>query len=94
MRAVVAQRDASVIDDSSPATHRATKALPSAAPGCTMSDYKADGDKVSWKMACKGMAGTGDITFTGDTYEGLMNVTSPHVMAMKMSGKRVGDCAQ
>ncbi len=71
-----------------------SKALPSAAPGCTMSDYKADGDKVSWKMACKGMAGTGDITFTGDTYEGLMNVTSPHVMAMKMSGKRVGDCAQ
>ena len=68
------------------------KALPSAAPGCTMSDYKADGNKVTWKMACKEMAGTGEITFKGDTYEGLMNVTSPHEMAMKMSGKRVGDC--
>jgi hypothetical protein len=70
------------------------QSLPSAAPGCTMSDYKADGSKVSWKMACKEMAGTGEITFKGDTYEGLMNVTSPHVMSMKMSGKRVGDCTQ
>jgi hypothetical protein len=70
------------------------KTLPSASPGCTMSDYKADGTKVSWKMACKEMAGTGEITFKGDSYEGLMNVTSPHVMSMKMSGKRVGDCAQ
>jgi len=70
------------------------KALPSASPGCTMSDYKADGNKVTWKMACKDMAGTGEITFKGDTYEGLMSVTSPHEMAMKMSGKRVGDCTQ
>lgn len=70
------------------------KALPSAAPGCTMSDYKADGGKVTWKMACTDMAGTGEITFKGDAYEGLMNVTSPHAMTMKMSGRRVGDCTQ
>ena len=45
-------------------------------------------------MACKEMAGTGEIAFKGDVYEGQMNVTSPHAMVMKMSGKRVGDCAQ
>jgi hypothetical protein len=69
------------------------KALPSASPGCTMSDYKADGSKVTWKMSCKDMSGTGEITFKGDTYEGQMSVTSPHEMVMKMSGKRVGECA-
>ena len=70
------------------------KALPSAAPGCSMSDYKANGSKVTWKMACTEMAGTGELTFKGDAYEGLMNVTSPHAMTMKMSGRRVGDCTQ
>jgi hypothetical protein len=34
------------------------------------------------------------IAFKGDVYEGQMNVTSPHAMVMKMSGKRLGDCAQ
>ena len=70
------------------------KALPSAAPGCTMSDYKTAGGKVTWKMACSEMSGTGEISFKGDTYEGVMNVTSPHAMTMKMSGRRVGDCTQ
>ena len=70
------------------------QALPSAAPGCTMSNYKAEAGKVTWAMACKDMAGTGEIAFKGDTYEGQMNVTSPHAMVMKMSGKRLGDCAE
>jgi hypothetical protein len=59
-----------------------------------MSDYKADGNKVTWMMSCKDMAGTAELVFKGDTYEGQMNVTSPHEMVMKMSGKRVGDCTQ
>ncbi len=71
------------------------QSLPSAAPGCTMSNYKVEGSKVTWAMACKDMAGTGEIAFKGDdTYDGQMNVTSPHAMVMKMSGKRLGDCAQ
>ena len=68
------------------------QALPSAAPGCTMSNYKNEGSKVTWAMACKDMSGTGEITFKGDVYEGQMNVTQPHEMVMKMSGKRLGDC--
>lgn len=70
------------------------KALPSASPGCSMSDYKADGAKVTWKMACKDMAGTGEMMVKGDSYEGRMNVTSPHAMVMTIAGKRVGNCTQ
>ena len=46
-----------------------------------MSNYKAEGSKVTWAMACKDMSGTGEITFKGDdVYDGQMNVTSPHAM--------------
>jgi hypothetical protein len=68
------------------------KSVPNSAPGCTVSDYKAAGNKVTWKSACKDMTGTGELVFKGDTYEGTMNVTSPHAMTMKLSGKRLGDC--
>lgn len=74
-----------------------SKALPNASPdrtgGCKVSDYKADGNKVTWKMACTEMTGTGEMTFTGDSYDGLMKLaTQQGEMAMKMSGKRLGDC--
>ena len=74
-----------------------SKGLPSASPdrnnSCTVSDYKADGNKVTWKMACPDMTGTGEITFKGDTYDGLMKLTSSQgEMSMKMSAKRLGDC--
>jgi hypothetical protein len=74
-----------------------SKGLPSASASannsCTVSDYKADGNKVIWKMACPDMTGTGEITFKGDTYDGLMKVTSSQgEMSMKMSAKRLGDC--
>ncbi len=68
------------------------KSLASTSPGCTMSDYKTVGAKVTWKMACKEMAGSGEIIFSGDTYEGRLIVTSPKQMSMKMSGERLGDC--
>jgi hypothetical protein len=45
-------------------------------------------------MPRKALAGTAEIAFKGDVYEGQMNVTSPHAMVMKMSGKRIGDCTQ
>ena len=74
-----------------------SRGLPSASPdpksGCKVSDYKADGNKVTWKMACTEMTGTGEIMFKGDSYDGLMKVTSPKgEMAMKLSAKRLGDC--
>ena len=71
------------------------QSVPSTAPGCTMSNYKVEGSKVTWAMACKDMSGTGEMTFKGDdTYVGQINVTAPHAMVMKMTGKRIGDCTQ
>ena len=41
------------------------QSLPSTAPGCTMSNYKVEGSKVTWAMACKDMSGTGEIDLQG-----------------------------
>ena len=65
---------------------------------CKVSDYKTSGNTVSWKMACSGreaMTGSGEMTFNGDTYVGLMKMTTSRGdMAMKYSGKRLGDCVK
>ena len=64
--------------------------------GCTVSDYKATGNVVSWKMACTGdqpMTGTGELTFKGDTYTGAMKMSMAQgELTMQMAGKRAGDC--
>jgi hypothetical protein len=64
---------------------------------CKMSDYKVSGNTVTWSMACTGQpatTGTGEMRFTGDAYEGLMKMTmDQRQMSMKISGKRLGDCA-
>lgn len=75
--------------------------LPRGAAGqkeCTVSDYKATGNVVSWKMACTGqmaMTGTGELTFKGDTYEGVMKMAMAQgEMTMHMAGTRTGDCTE
>ncbi len=73
------------------------RALQSGPPGatdsCKVTDQKIDGNKVSWKMACNGMTATGDLTFEGDTYKGVMTASTPQgEMTMNMSGKRLGAC--
>jgi hypothetical protein len=64
---------------------------------CKVSDQKISGSTVSWKMACaapQNMNGTAELVFKGDTYTGTMNMTTPQgAMTMKMSGKRLGECA-
>ena len=71
------------------------KALPSG-PGsgnCKLSDYKVDGSKVSWKTACEGIAGSGELVFQGDAYTGTITMAAPQgTMTMKLRGQRVGDC--
>ena len=64
--------------------------LPSAPGGsCTATDYKRDGNKVTWKMACTGqmaMTGDGELTFAGDTYTGTINAKMEQTaMTMKLS---------
>lgn len=62
---------------------------------CKVEDYKTEGSRVSWKVACPSMSGTGEMTFKGDTYDGLMKMTTERgEMTMKMTGKRLGDCTQ
>jgi hypothetical protein len=63
---------------------------------CKMSDYKVDGNKVSWSMKCdppEEMTGTGEFTYAADTYTGVMKMNrGGQTMTMKYSGKRIGDC--
>lgn len=73
------------------------KALAQGGPGqekCTVSDYKSEGNKVTWKMTCGGgMSGTGEMVYKADTFEGVMNMEGQgHQMVMKSTGKRLGDC--
>lgn len=63
---------------------------------CKTADYKVSGNTATWKMVCtspQAMTGTGEMTFTDDSYTGTMTMDSPQgPMTMKMAGKRVGDC--
>ena len=69
---------------------------------CKISDYKTEGNKVSWAMACTGaqpMDGTGEFVYAGDAYTGTMKMNiarggQPMAMTMKYSGKRLGDCTK
>src|SRR5215213_7066655 len=57
---------------------------------CVVSDYKLDGNTVSWSMECKKqqMKGEGTITFNGDTYEGESHLTAGEMeMTQKYAGK-------
>jgi len=79
-------------------------ALPSGPSGrggksdCKVSDYKVSGNTVTWKMACTkpdAMTSTGEMTFTDDSYAGTMKMNAAQGdMAMKIAGKRLGDCTK
>lgn len=68
---------------------------------CKIDDIKESGNTVRWKMSCKGeegpMAGTGEITYAGQSYSGTTTMAGKSGgqsfnMTQKYSGKRVGDC--
>ena len=65
---------------------------------CTVSDYKTEGNKVSWSMKCEGqqpMTGTGEFVYTGDAYTGKITMqTGRGDMTMKYTGKRTGECVK
>ena len=78
------------------------KAMPQSGRGanptdCKISDYKVDGNKVTWSMACPKdqMTGAGEFVYSGDTYTGTMKMNAQgQEMTMKYSGKRLGDCTK
>jgi len=69
---------------------------------CKVSDFKTDGNKVTWSMRCEGdtpMTGTSEFVYTADSYVGTMKMTTgrggqPMTMTMKYQGKRLGDCTK
>jgi hypothetical protein len=69
---------------------------------CTISNYKTEGNKVSWSMTCTGaqpMNGTGEFVYAADSYTGTMKMDmarggQPMTMTMNYAGKRLGDCTQ
>jgi hypothetical protein len=78
--------------------------IPNASPdprmkeACKMSDYKVTGQTVTWSMSCPGqqaITGTGEMTIKGDTYAGVMKMTTPQgEFTTKISGQRTGDCSK
>jgi hypothetical protein len=64
---------------------------------CDVADYKVDGNTVTWTINCpkQNMTGTGEITFTDDSYDGEMDMTvGEQEMHMKYSGKWLGECTK
>ena len=63
---------------------------------CKMTDLKQSGNKSSWKMSCtkpEPMTGTGEVTYTGDSYQGVMTMTRKDMtITQNMSGKKIGTC--
>ena len=64
---------------------------------CTVSDYKQEGNKVTYKVACTGenpMTGDGEFVYQSDAYTGkmTMDMTGRGKVTMNYTGKRLGDC--
>lgn len=65
---------------------------------CKVSDYKVEGNKVTWSMKCEGpqpVTGAGEIVYEADSYTGTMKMDmGGRGMTMKYTGKRLGDCTK
>jgi hypothetical protein len=62
---------------------------------CKVSDYKMDGNVVTWSMKCEkqNMTGEGKITFSSDSYEGESHMKMGEMeMSQKYAGKYLGEC--
>jgi len=69
---------------------------------CEKMSVNVSGNTVSWSIKCKSkegiIKGTGQITYKGNTYEGVMNMTFPDQgggegkMTSNMTGKWMGNC--
>ncbi|HEX7812541.1 MAG TPA: DUF3617 family protein [Burkholderiales bacterium] len=67
---------------------------------CKMVDSKQSGNRSTWKIVCTKpdpMTGTGDVTYTGDKFDGTIKMTGKmdgddFSMTQVLSGKKVGSC--
>lgn len=69
--------------------------------GCKLESQSVSGNKVTWTVVCDSahgnMKGNGEMTYTGDSYEGTIKMSmqgpqGPMNMTNHYSGKRLGDC--
>lgn len=91
----ISKKDAQDPDKTVPKTSKENK-------DCQMKDYKVSGNRVTWKVECKGKhpsTSTGEMTYSGGTsYEGSMtmdtegNASNNMHMIYHFKGKRIGDC--
>ena len=66
---------------------------------CAVTDTKMEGNKGSWKFACKGatpVSGSGTVSYQGDGFTQTMTMSMPGNMTMLniSTGKRMGDCSK
>jgi hypothetical protein len=64
---------------------------------CSISDFKIEGAKVTWKVSCAGppaMTGDGEITREGpDSWSGAIKLASEEgAVTIKLDGRRLGEC--
>ena len=67
---------------------------------CEVKNYRLQGNTATWEMACKGpeqMKGTGKVTYEGERYTGVNNMTMSHAgqatkMTMNYAGRYLGPC--
>jgi len=67
---------------------------------CKMVDSKQSGNRSTWKIVCTKpdpMTGTGDITYSGDKFDGTIKMTGKmggddFTMTQVLSGKKIGGC--
>ena len=66
---------------------------------CEIIDVKTNGNTATWTMKCTGQSGevigTGEITYSGDSFKGTMTILIPQAnieMTSHLSGKRIGKC--
>jgi hypothetical protein len=80
--------------------NQGSEALPGLPGGgaCKRTDYQAAGNRVTFKLKCEGAApleGSAEMVYSGDAYTGTFTADlAGQPLAVKYSGKRVGDCTK
>jgi len=66
---------------------------------CQATNVQYKGNTVTWEIECSGqsgvMTGTGQITYNGDSFVGIVEITMPGQgikMTTHMKGRRIGAC--
>ncbi|MBS1212757.1 MAG: hypothetical protein H6R26_1374 [Proteobacteria bacterium] len=64
---------------------------------CKPENFNMRGNTATWTLKCDNMAGTGSMTYSGDSYSGSSDISmtmegETQQMKQTFSGRRLGDC--